>query len=112
MRIGQEGWLGDAEEWALASSILQIGETRGQPLFWRHSSWNHTPFAFVQDWRDGRVRPSPHRLGEFSHPDVAKAQGLALVAVGLEFDGGAVEFLVERLTDIACLAFQFEVIVD
>ena len=81
-----------------------------------HSSFgpSHCPFVPRLAWfrRDGRMRPSLHRLWEFSHPNVAEAQGLAFVAVGLEFDGGAVEFLVERLADVTRLAFQFEVIVD
>ena len=52
----------------------------------------------------------PELLIQFSHPDIAEADGAAGVSVGLEFDGRAVEFLVERLADVARFAFQFEVI--
>src|SRR5271165_3560463 len=49
---------------------------------------------------------------EFAHPDVAKADGWAGVAVGLEFDGGAIESFVEGRADVTGLAFQLEVILD
>ena len=58
------------------------------------------------------MRPSLHRLWELSDPDVAEAQGLALVAMCLQLDRGAVELFVERLADVAGFALQFEVVVD
>src|SRR5262245_57082742 len=48
---------------------------------------------------------APSLSRQFPHPDVAEAERLALVPVGLQLDRGAVEFLVERLPDVAGLAF-------
>ncbi len=45
------------------------------------------------------------RLVNLADPDVAEAEGRAGVAVGLEFDGRAIESFVEGGADVAGLAF-------
>jgi hypothetical protein len=51
-------------------------------------------------------------LRNVSDPDVPEAERLALVAVRLKFDWGAVIFLVEGLTYVERLPFQLEMILD
>ena len=43
-------------------------------------------------------------LLEFADPDVAEADGFALVAVGLQLDGRGVVCFVEGLADVECFA--------
>src|SRR5579863_3694769 len=52
------------------------------------------------------------RLWQVADPDVAKAEGLAFIAVRLKLDGGAIVLLVERLADIEGLALELKMILD
>src|ERR1700682_3835950 len=51
-------------------------------------------------------------LLQVSDPDVAEADGLALVAMRLQLDRCGVVLFVGWLADVECLAFQLEVILD
>lgn len=113
MRIGGEGWLGmlgdryvNSDFWQ--SPFLTKTARTGPPTRYVPSGPGLTTPAGGTD----KMRRSLHKLWEFSHPDVAEAEWLAFVAMGLEFDRGAVELFIERLANVACLAFQFEVVVD
>jgi hypothetical protein len=48
--------------------------------------------------------------GQLADPDIAEADGLAGVAVGLQLDGRAIVCLIERLADVEGLPFELEVV--
>src|SRR5689334_813781 len=51
-------------------------------------------------------------LLQFPDPNISEADGRTGIAVGLQFDGGAVELFVKGLADVARLALQLKVILD
>src|SRR5450755_692347 len=56
------------------------------------------------------ISPSPTRLIQFADPDIAIADGLALVAMRLDFDGSARKCFVEGLADVQRFAFQLKLV--